>query len=370
MTYDCDEGEASGAEGAACSGACESYTETYECEAEVDGAGNSVANDNAVVARIDGAACAPYADDETCALQDEVCTDGPATRPVGSGSLSAACWRWERAYICETETGRFDNCEPDASCTYQSSICLGESDTGTCLTEERVYQCTTVEEEILEEGTPADCEAVTDETGDSGPGEADETRSLPDALAALQSMGRGAEDYREAPEMFAGDALKCSKLLLGTKNCCKRSGLLIGLGCSEDARRLREAREADRCLSLGSYCSKKALFGACLKKKETDCCYASSLARIVIETARAQNGHDLGTPKRPTCAGLTVTQFQLLDLANADFSTVADDILADMSAESPGDTAERLRRSIEAMQANRDSGLPGQPSSPHTLPGD
>ncbi|MGB6230734.1 MAG: conjugal transfer protein TraN, partial [Litorimonas sp.] len=292
--------------------------------------------------------------------------EGPATRPVGSGTVTSECWAWERDYVCSREVGRFDNCEPEPHCTFRGAQCLAQSDAGDCLTEERVYDCVTREDIVLDEGAPATCEDLEDPDGGATDG-GSASRTLPDALAALQSAGAGAEDHRTSPEMFGGDPLKCSKLLLGTKNCCKRTGLLIGLGCGESSNRLRDARDNDRCIPLGAYCSKKALFGACLKKKETDCCYKSSLARIVIETAIRQTGLDLGSAKRPRCDGLSVTQFQLLDLSRADFSSVADDILSDMSVESAGDAAERLRRSIEAMQGQGTSGLPDDPA-PWTPP--
>ena len=364
MEYNCGGDAPLGqtAGGATCSGDCVRSDVSYSCDGPVEDAGEPVDVTRTVVARVDGSACEALQENETCALDVERCVEGPATRSVGSGSITAECWAWERDYVCSREVGRFDNCEPAPECTFREALCLARSEGGECLTEERVYDCVTSEEIVLDEGVPSEC--TPDPTDDGGPDETDEadaSRSLPDALAALQSVGEGAEDHRTTPELFGGDPLKCSKLLLGTKNCCKRTGLLIGLGCGESSNRLRDARDHDRCIPLGSYCSKKALFGACLKKKETDCCYKSSLAKIVIETAVRQTGLDLGSAKRPSCEGLSVTQFQLLDLADADFSSVTADILSDMSVESPGDTAERLRRSIQSMQSGGTSGLPSPP---------
>ena len=105
-------------------------------------------------------------------------------------------------------------------------------------------------------------------------------------------------------------------------NCCSNDGLLtdIGFGCSSDDRALADSQKAGLCHYVGTYCSDRTLFGICLKKRKTFCCFSGKLARIIHEQGRPQVGWDWGEAKSPDCSGFTVTLFQALDLSLMDFS--------------------------------------------------
>ena len=70
-----------------------------------------------------------------------------------------------------------------------------------------------------------------------------------------------------------------------------------GLGwadrCNSEEEQLRLARQEGQCVYVGSYCSEDSIFG-CLAKKETHCCFRSTLARIIQEQGREQLGLDWG----------------------------------------------------------------------------
>ena len=353
IIYDCSVGNMSGEGEAGCSGDCESWTDRYVCDGEVDGAGDPTQQtDPDIVSRIDSSRCNALNDSESCVVEKEVCVEGPDIRLVSAVPVQADCWRWERTYRCEVETGTANSCEIPAACSWIEDNCLGSDEEGRCLTTEHVYQCEEVSEEIVEAGSDGTCEPGAADAPYNDPNEAGTLggSSLFDIVAALNSVREGSDDYQTEPDLFGGEGLKCSKWVFGAKNCCKRSGLLIGLGCSENEAKLQTSRQEDLCISVGSYCSKKALFGACLKKKETYCCYKSELARIVVEAGIRQQGKDLGTPKNPSCDGFTVEQFQLLNLGDADFSSVADNMLEDMNLGDPDEIADRMRRRIQEMQ--------------------
>jgi conjugal transfer mating pair stabilization protein TraN len=61
------------------------------------------------------------------------------------------------------------------------------------------------------------------------------------------------------------------------------------------------------------------LFG-CIAVKEVYCCFQSPFARIFQEQARPQLGINFGTPKAPSCGGLSINQIKKLNFKAMDFS--------------------------------------------------
>jgi len=346
--FDCEQSDPD----AVCSGGCTNWEDTYTCETEIDGVDPVEVTDPEILSGIDSSACTALNDNEDCVSTGEVCVEGEETRLLDGVPVYASCWRWERTYSCAENTGFETDCEVPTGCELSEEICLAESASGECLTTEHVYACTETNEVVVTDENPGTCEDEGDTDPYADPNEDDqpEGSSLFDVVAGLNSVSQGADDYQTEPSLFEGEDLKCSKWIFGSKNCCKDKGLLIGLGCDAQEEKLAVAKDEDLCISVGSYCSKKTFFGTCLKKKETYCCYKSELARIVVEAGVQQIGKDLGTPKNPTCDGFSVTQFQLLDLGQADFSGVADSMLEDMNMGDPDEIAARLRQRIGELQ--------------------
>lgn len=351
--YDCEQTD----DGRTCSNECTAWDDVYSCENAVEGFPPREVVNPQIVSRVDASQCDALADNDSCILSNETCIEGPETRQLQGMDVQASCWRWQRIYTCGENTGFESNCElPNQNCELKEDICLSTGPDGTCLTTEHVYECTETEEHVISEAVGGTCD---NEEGSEGGGGSDpyadpeednqpSGSSVFDVVAGLNSLGEGAADYQDEPKLFGGDALKCGKWIFGAKNCCKKSGLLIGLGCSENEERLAVARDNDLCISIGSYCSKKSFFGTCLKKKQSYCCYKSELARIVVETGREQAGKSLGTPKDPQCDGFSVQQFQLLDLSRADFSGVADNMLDGMNTNLLDMTPEQIRAALTA----------------------
>ena len=70
----------------------------------------------------------------------------------------------------------------------------------------------------------------------------------------------GDEFDRNGMSFFTGQRRACHIKLFGLANCCKNSGLLIGLGnCSASERELAEERNAGNTHYLGRYCSKRTV---------------------------------------------------------------------------------------------------------------
>lgn len=103
------------------------------------------------------------------------------------------------------------------------------------------------------------------------------------------------------------------------------------LKCGQDEMLTAMKRKADLCHYVGSYCDSKVL-GACVKKKESQCCYVSKLAKIINVGGKQQLGRSFGSPKQPTCEGFTAQDMEQLDFSKLDLSEFYQEIYANMES--------------------------------------
>ncbi len=82
--------------------------------------------------------------------------------------------------------------------------------------------------------------------------------------------------------------------------------------CEEDEFALGAKRELKTCARVGGYCKSEVL-GWCVEKRDAYCCFTTPLARILQEQIRPQLGRGWGSPKRPDCRGLNVSDFSRVD---------------------------------------------------------
>ena len=133
----------------------------------------------------------------------------------------------------------------------------------------------------------------------------------------------GDEFDRQDMSFFAGQRRACHIKLFGLANCCKNSGLLVGLGnCSASERELAEERHAGNTHYLGKYCSKRTLFGVCIRRSRAWCVFGSKLGRILHQQARPQLGLGWGS-----CRGFTVAEIERIDFASLDLSEFTRDLM-------------------------------------------
>jgi len=81
---------------------------------------------------------------------------------------------------------------------------------------------------------------------------------------------------------------------------------------------LKEQRLCTRSGEIGNYCSAKTLFG-CVARKEAYCCFSSPFARIFQQQARPQLGMSFGTPKAPSCEGISIQKISQINYNKMDF---------------------------------------------------
>ena len=157
----------------------------------------------------------------------------------------------------------------------------------------------------------------------------------------------GDEFDRQDMRFFTGQRRACHIKYFGLANCCKNSGLLVGLGnCSASERELAEERNAGNTHYLGRYCSKRTFFGACIRRSRAWCVFGSKLGRILQQQGRAQLGIGWSS-----CRGLTVAEVEGIDFARLDLSEFTQDLMdgsrePSVSLSDAGDTGDAMRTRI------------------------
>ncbi|MBB3221716.1 conjugal transfer protein TraN [Pseudoduganella umbonata] len=314
-----------------------------------------------------------------CAETQTQCTDGPRVQEIDGMRITRSCWQRTTQYGC-VEPNASDTCQAprERGCREVGAQCQEYATvdgTTLCMTEQREHVCPT---------GGGETSTVTDCAGQQYciDGNCFDTGTAPDgdfkkAVSALE-MAREAGVYLDQDNLriFRGEDRRCAKTV--ARNCCKSarsnvdklsnravqggsphtydvlsgsgvpSTLAAGidpLGYALEASRdtVAEMLQCDKeevltalrrrkglCHHVGEYCSKKIRLGLasiCIEHKETHCCFNSKIARLIAEAAREQlPGLDWGTPKAPACQGISVEQFQQLDLSRIDFREIYDDI--------------------------------------------
>ncbi len=157
----------------------------------------------------------------------------------------------------------------------------------------------------------------------------------------------GDEFDRDDMRFFTGQRRACHIKLFGLANCCKNSGLLVGLGnCSASERELAEERNAGNTHYLGRYCSKRTFFGICIRRSRAWCVFGSKLGRILQQQGRAQLGIGWSS-----CRGFTVAEVEGIDFARLDLSEFTQDLMdgsrePSVSLPDAGDTGTAMRTRI------------------------
>jgi len=185
----------------------------------------------------------------------------------------------------------------------------------------------------------ADCETVRSQSN---------TGFVEAATRLNMALELGGEEFdRDDMRFFTGQRRACHIKLFGLANCCKNSGLLVGLGnCSASERELAEERNAGNTHYLGRYCSKRTFFGACIRRSRAWCVFGSKLGRILQQQGRRQLGIGWGS-----CRGLTVGEIEGIDFARLDLSEFTQDLMDGsrepaVSLPDAGDTGTAMRTRI------------------------
>ena len=152
---------------------------------------------------------------------------------------------------------------------------------------------------------------------------------------------------RDDLRFFTGKRRACTIRLFGLANCCKSSGLLVGLAnCSAEEQELAEERNAGNTHYLGRYCAKRTFFGVCIRRARAWCVFGSKLGRILQEQGRSQLGVGWGS-----CRGLSVAEVEGIDFERLDLSEFTDNLMDGgtepaISLPEAGDTQSVMRERV------------------------
>jgi conjugal transfer mating pair stabilization protein TraN len=209
-------------------------------------------------------------------------------------------------------------------------------------------------------------------------------------VAAFIEAGREAGRYLDPNnlEIFKGYDSRCKKKLYGIVNCCNRGGtsslssftdfsalaliagsdpkkqgskftydglfggsnsslgglsleqllptpwgqatMMLALAqmgsCDKAEKDLAMKRDAELCVDIGSYCSRRIL--GCFERTQTYCCFNSRLAKAINVQGKRQLGVGMGDAKNPNCKGFSPAELQRLDLAAMDLTEFLDEVKA------------------------------------------
>nr|WP_277754249.1 conjugal transfer protein TraN [Porphyrobacter sp. GA68] len=335
------------------------YRNTYSCPAQLPTGGGIERNTLRIASEgRDESQCGIATAQASCSPSAEVCTSAePQTRMVNGLPVTRPCWEWERTYQCAGTRAATDCGELAANtqCTYLREECLDDPQVGACKVATKVYRCP------LPEQAPADLpqyicgDDVYCINGDCEPIEREASTEFKDALVGLHTLGQANAEFDEATlTLFSGTRETCHKKVFGLSNCCSGKGvpLLTPFLCDAAERELDKKDDAGLCHRVGSYCSDKVL-GICVTRKDAYCCFESKLSRILQEQGRTQIRKPWGEPKKETCKGFSIAEFQLLDLSVMDFSEVYAEFIDAAKLPNELETTTQIQERIEAyLQAN------------------
>ena len=214
----------------------------------------------------------------------------------------------------------------------------------------------------LASGSVSDCSAGLDQAESGGAcgsvawcvGADCETRSsqantgFVDAATRLNMvLELGGEEFDRGNLLFfRGERRSCRIRWGGLANCCRNSGLLIGLGdCTEGERLLAQERHAGKTHYLGTRCARR-IFGVCVRRERVWCVFGSKLGRILQEAARSQLGIGWGS-----CRGFTVEEMERIDFEAVDLSEFTENLMdgshePSIALPDSGDTGSVMRERI------------------------
>jgi hypothetical protein len=343
-------------------GGCATSTDQWQCTTDVPAADPAQSSATTVTAAAWDQTC-PQSSLANCQSSGTSCTAGAASRIINGVAVTEPCWSQTTHFTCETAGPRTSDCNPPAGCVHSADTCLDDPASASgCVSVEHSYACSSTTTRTTSTSTcsaqlcmGSQCFQV------SGSNDSGALSKAYTALAISKTAGQTYADPASQLRIMPGTHQACHKALSGFSNCCKDAGWGNSLGlaqCSEAEKSLIQMQQTGECHHVGDYCSNKSLFGVCLQRTMSYCCYQGSLARIINEAGRPQVGKVWGDPKHPDCSGFTVAQFQTLDLSHVDFSQFYSQALGGLAAPNSASAAANIQATLRRLQgANSPSNL-------------
>jgi hypothetical protein len=168
-------------------------------------------------------------------------------------------------------------------------------------------------------------------------------------MSQMAVLREAQNDLRKYSCIFKGENRWCTRNCLNFRDCCgsgKGWGVSAGLShCDKQERELRELRDKNRCVMVGTYCAERdKVFRTCLRKKTTFCCFGTKLARLIQESGRKQIGRSWGSAERPDCNGFSAGDLSRIDFSAVDFSELFEDLRSSMVPKDQGQSLAKVSK--------------------------
>ncbi|MCD9046896.1 conjugal transfer protein TraN [Luteimonas sp. MHLX1A] len=124
--------------------------------------------------------------------------------------------------------------------------------------------------------------------------------------------------------------------------------------CKDEEFDLAIQREVDMCSYAGTYCSQRVL-GACLKRRESYCCYKSPMSKALRASAEPGGQLQHGSASSPDCDGLPIDQIDRVDWNAINFNG----LIANMSEGGVFDRANDPENAMSGFTGSGSSGSMG-----------
>jgi conjugal transfer mating pair stabilization protein TraN len=347
-------------------GICKHFEKKYVCGAKLEEQGETKLFDaqfTVLKDEKDLSLCSESEKNKYCNIEEETCVEGAETRNINGKDVHKDCWKWDRKYVCRTDT-YVDECkELKEKCKEISKECLHEEE-GRCEHFVIKYNCTE------ETANQVDCIAskfcvggICDTKQRSKHNDFGQAISSLNILSQMKSnelegckCPDGKKDCQSTEidpkscKFFTGGSKECRKYT-GEFNCCGMGGFLRGIfKCNQNEKDLYEKRRARFCHYVGTR-KGKGKIDRLYKRWESYCCYNSKLSRIIQEAGHSQLGISWGSAENPNCRALTLDEIQRMDFSKINFSEVFDEVRG--KAESIANSKkEELKSKAQSYKSN------------------
>lgn len=293
----------------------------------------------------DLSSCSKEEINKHCEEVEEKCIEPAETRNINGKDVHKDCWKWDRQYICRTDTF-IDECNhlPENCKVVGEPICLHFNQVDkTCDHKEIKYQCNETKTFQRECKSKEFClGGICEKSTRHRHNDFGSSISYLSVLAQMKSNelegcrcpnGKTTCESSEIDpascKFFTGGAKQCVKAT-SQLNCCSDKGVFRDfIGCNKQEKDLFKLRKSKLCHHVGSWRGKK---WNKFKKYQSHCCFKSKLAKIIQVQGRQQLGIGWGDHKNPDCRSLNLEEIRRLDFSKIDFTELYTDIVDKVSS--------------------------------------
>lgn len=257
--------------------------------------------------------------DGFCHVKEDLCSDQTNPHIINGLPVRRDCWETKTTYVCNSALADECRSQQQRGCLQLSSRCT-RMNVNECTLYEQIYQCPekTCQPEII---CTHDVFCADGECVDKVATKNDNFGKDVAMLGATNAIG---SEYSSKPvSLFGGHIAQCKIWALDLIDCCSDKGwgkAINLLHCRDEDKALGQAKLNYLVHYLGKFCATEVA-GICLEYKHSYCVFDSKMARIIQEEGRLKqlNPQALGNAEHPTCAGMSVSELQRLDMGRIDF---------------------------------------------------